>query len=80
MWPIFYFNGNQIFIEVHCPEDWQQVVNAYKGNLRLLLDARMIDDPIRGAMPDFGLYHEYTGPVTLGQWMKSFNIDLAKAA
>lgn len=73
-WPAFHFNGNQAWGWIKSRADWEWLLACHvrgwhepkEAILPRVLSAKCIrasDDP-----RDFGLYGEYTGPVSLAQF------------
>lgn len=75
----FYWESNQCWGTVDSLEQWHWM-------LKRLLKANYLKASITGAKclssqessekPCFGLYNEYTGSLTLGEWAQTNNIDL----
>lgn len=81
-WKPFYFDGNSYFGHIKSPEDWQKVLAAYVDQLQWnpdFLKTRVRVNPatLRGKrVISFGLYSEYTGPLTLGAWAAQNGMSL----
>lgn len=78
----FYFEGNEAWGRIEDEEKLKWLLEKYMNScygdrneaIRILNSARRLDWK-NVNMPQFGLYSEYTGDQTLGEWMKENGID-----
>jgi hypothetical protein len=75
VWKPFFFDGNQAWGFIDSPAEWARIVEAYKGNIKVLRGAKSCKHPTR-TMPSFGFRIEYQEIPTLGVWADDNSIDL----
>jgi len=75
-WHSFYFDANMIWKLVESQEDWQEVVEAYNGDLKLLKTACNVHCSNQELPPKFGFRRECCGELTLEVWAKEHGMVL----
>lgn len=72
-WVPFWFDGNQAWGHIDTPEEWERIKFAYKDSRCNLAEAK--SNPARDT-PCFGLYSEYRGELSLGEFAEENGMDI----
>lgn len=72
-WIPFYFDGNQAWGQIDTPEEWERIKHSYKDSSCNLAESK--SNPKRDT-PCFGLYPEYKGELSLGEFAEENGMDI----
>ncbi len=66
----FWFEGNLFFKYVENENDVKHLLTNYEGSYDVVLGAKLKDENLSPTeFPEFGLYAEHTGKITLKEWL-----------